>query len=140
MRRVSDITPALIVCCMAMLLATFGCRRSAAPPTPDEPATESPASGEPVPAPPPSANRTARPVAAPTDKDQLPTAPADASLRLPIEQHLTGAIHLYLNDHQKLPTDFATLVREKYLKALPKPPPGKRFALDRNRMQVVILD
>lgn len=39
-----------------------------------------------------------------------------------------------------MPADFETLVREKYLKAMPKPPPGKRFALDRNRMQVVIMD
>ncbi|NDE97831.1 MAG: hypothetical protein EB034_06075 [Verrucomicrobia bacterium] len=39
-----------------------------------------------------------------------------------------------------LKTDFETLVKGKYLKALPKPPPGKRFALDRNRMQVVVLD
>lgn len=32
------------------------------------------------------------------------------------------------------------LVKEKYLKAMPKPPPGKRFAVDRNRLQVVITD
>ncbi len=39
-----------------------------------------------------------------------------------------------------MPADFETLVKEKYLKKLPQPPSGKRFALDRNRMQVVILD
>jgi hypothetical protein len=72
--------------------------------------------------------------------DRLPTAPNDSSLRLPIHQELTGAIHLYQMDHQKMPADFGALVKEKYLKAMPKPPPGKRFGLDRNRMQVVIMD
>ncbi len=75
-----------------------------------------------------------------TAPDQLPTAPNDSSLRLPIHQELTGAIHLYQMDKQKLPADFDALVKAKYLKAMPKPPPGKRFALDRNRMQVVITD
>lgn len=70
----------------------------------------------------------------------LPTAPNDSSLRFPIQKELTGAIHLYLMDHQKMPADFDALVKGKYIKAMPKPPAGKRFAVDRNRMQVVILD
>lgn len=72
--------------------------------------------------------------------DRLPTAANDSSLRLPIHQELTDAVHLYNTDHRKLPPDFETLVKEKYLKAMPNPPPGKRFALDRNRLQVVITD
>lgn len=70
----------------------------------------------------------------------MPTAPNDASLRFPVHKELTGAIHLYHMDHSKLPASFEVLVKTKYLKAMPAPPPGKRFALDRNRMQVVILD
>ena len=72
--------------------------------------------------------------------DRLPDAPNDSSLRLPIHQELTGAVHLYRTDHGKLPPDLETLVKEKYLKTLPTPPPGKRFAVDRNRLQVVITD
>ncbi|MSU26476.1 MAG: hypothetical protein EXS27_01005 [Pedosphaera sp.] len=72
--------------------------------------------------------------------DRLPNAPNDSSLHLPIHPELTGAVHLYRTDHGKLPPDFETLVKERYLKALPAPPPGKRFAVDRNRLQVVITD
>lgn len=88
---------------------------------------------KPVSAPEPSVASEALP-------DRLPEAPNDSSLRLPIHQELTGAVHLYRTDHGKLPPDFETLVKEKYLKTMPKPPPGKRFALDRNRLQVVITD
>jgi hypothetical protein len=72
--------------------------------------------------------------------DRLPTAPDDSSLRLPIHQELTSAVHLFQTDYRKLPPDFETLVKMKYLPALPKPPTGKRFALDRKRTQVVIMD
>lgn len=72
--------------------------------------------------------------------ERLPTAPKDSSLRLPVQQELTSALHLFRNDYQKLPPDFETLVKLRYLKAMPQPPPGKHFALDRNRLQVVILD
>lgn len=72
--------------------------------------------------------------------DRLPTAPNGSSLRLPVHQELTGAVHLFETDHRRLPPDFETLVTMRYLEAMPKPPPGKRFALDRNRLQVVIMD
>lgn len=39
-----------------------------------------------------------------------------------------------------MPTDFSVLVAQKYLKTLPSPPAGKRFALDRPHMQVVVID
>lgn len=72
--------------------------------------------------------------------DRMPVAPDNSSLRLPVHQELTSAVHLYNTDHRKLPPDFETLVKERYLKAMPQPPPGKRFALDRNRLQVVVMD
>ncbi len=121
---------------MALCLAVLGpaCRRKRVVPIepPSEGVASAPAQAQTEPktkggSPPPAV-------------DSIPTAPPDSSLRLPIHQELTGAVHLYLNDHQKLPSDFATLVRERYLPALPKPPTGKRFALDRNRTQVVIID
>jgi len=122
------------------VLLTPGCRRKREVPATPAPesvtATEAATPSQPPETAAPQAQRKASPPA----PDSLPTAPADASLRLPVQQELTGAIHLYQMDHQKLPADFTTLVREKYLPALPKPPPGKRFALDRNRLQVVIMD
>ena len=124
-----------------MLMAVFGCRRKspALPPVPA--AEEAPVAAAKA----PSASSPATPHS-PAGKaeqppaDRLPTAPPNSSIRLPIHQELTGAVHLYQTDHQKLPPDFETLVKEKYLKAMPKPPPGKRFAVDRNRLQVVITD
>lgn len=116
----------VLMVALAGLVVTQGCRRK-----PAASATEPVAEAPPVPA---VAD------AKESSPDRLPTAPNDSSLRLPIHQELTGAIHLYQMDHQKMPPDFDTLVRAKYLKAMPKPPPGKRFAVDRNRMQVVITD
>ena len=111
--EVPPILPLILI--VAALGTTPGCRR------------------QPVNAPTPSAASEALP-------DRLPNAPDDASLRMPIHQELTGAVHLYRTDHGKLPPDFETLVREKYIKTMPTPPPGKRFAVDRNRLQVVVMD
>lgn len=125
---------------LAVTLSTSACRRKrdpdAAPaPSPSATPATAPAAGKPAATPNTPAAKPPEPV-----PDSLPTAPPDSSLRFPVNKELTGAIHLYLTDYQKMPADFETLVKGKYLKALPKPPPGKRFALDRNRMQVVVLD
>lgn len=133
-------TLVLVALVGALVSPAPGCRRKrevpAAPASGPVAATEAPAAPQTAGT---AAPQAQRPASTPAP-DFLPTAPGDASLRLPVHQELTGAIHLYQMDHQKLPADFATLVREKYLPALPKPPPGKRFALDRNRLQVVIMD
>ncbi len=122
-----------------MLVGLFGCRRKPSAMLPvsatEEAAPKPPTVSVPGPVPAPSAPKSEK-----LSEDRFATAPPDSSLRFPIQQELTGAIHLYLMDYQKMPADFETLVKGKYLKAMPKPPPGKRFALDRNRMQVVILD
>ncbi|MBM3876918.1 MAG: hypothetical protein FJ386_09395 [Verrucomicrobia bacterium] len=73
-------------------------------------------------------------------QDRLPTAPADAALRNPVHVQLTEAVHLYLMDHRKMPADFQTLVRDKYVKEMPQAPQGKRYAIDRRRLQVVLVD
>lgn len=117
-----------------------GCRRKREAPAAPAPEAVTSAEAAAATQPPATAAPQAQRKASPPAPDSLPTAPADASLRLPVQQELTGAIHLYQMDHQRLPADFTTLVREKYLPALPNPPPGKRFALDRNRLQVVIMD
>lgn len=139
LREMKFIRRALLLVLLALVVVQ-GCRRKSVGPPVEPPAVPSPTpatQSSPAGQAPP-----ATPVARPKDAvlDRLPTAPNDSSLRLPTDQGLTGAIHLYVTDHQKLPLDFETLVKEKYLKTMPKPPPGKRFALDRNRLQVVITD
>lgn len=129
---------AMLVC----LMVSQGCRRkpsnTSAAPASEEASASLPQSSET--AKPRPGSPVGKPGAEQAIPDRLPTAPNDSALRFPIQQELTGAIHLYSMDKQKMPADFETLVKEKYLKAMPKAPPGKRFALDRNRMQVVILD
>ncbi len=123
----------------ATILTVISCRREEVPPLPPTAAppkrAESPVAAA-APASPVTVPREeARPI-----QDLLPVAPDDSSLRFPVQKELTSAVHLYQMDHQKLPEDFAALVKEKYLKSMPQPPPGKRFGLDRRRLQVVILD
>jgi hypothetical protein len=136
---------------LVTLVFLQGCRRkpetpaSSTPTAPQDslvPTLEStPAPPPPPPAPPSPASESADTApAAEKHEDKLPTAAPDSSLRFPVHKELTEAVHLYRLDNAKLPGDFAVLVKERYLKQVPQPPPGKKFALDRNRLQVVIVD
>ena len=73
-------------------------------------------------------------------EDTLPTAPPNASKTNPVDRKLTEALQRYNEATGKMPPSFNALVAGKYLPALPTPPPGKRYALDRPNMQVVIID
>jgi len=72
--------------------------------------------------------------------DRIPTAPPNSSKSYPVDRALTEALQRYNEANGKMPADFSVLVTQKYLKAMPSPPAGKRFALDRPHMQVVIVD
>ena len=120
-----------------------GCKRETPPPPPALVRPNPPAPTAPPPASNPSVGVAPAPQpAAPSEpiQDRLPNAPEDAALRNPVHHELTTAVHLYLMDHRKMPADFQTLVREKYVKAMPQAPAGKRYALDRKRLQVVLVD
>jgi hypothetical protein len=72
--------------------------------------------------------------------DQIPTAPPNSSKSHPVDRPLTEALQRYNEANGKMPANFSVLIAQKYLKAMPTPPPGKRFALDRPHMQVVVID
>lgn len=72
-------------------------------------------------------------------EDRLPTAPPDSSKSNPVDQKLTEALHHYLEANGKLPPDFNALVTARILKQMPTPPAGKRYAVDRRNLQVVLL-
>lgn len=72
--------------------------------------------------------------------DLLPTAPAGSARTSPVDRKLTDAVHHYLEANNKLPQSFGALITAKLLKEIPQPPPGKRFAIDRQNLQVVIID
>lgn len=137
---------------LALLLAvslTSACRRKPSAPPPPAP-TEQPATpATPAPARGPTAPATAlapapaQPVSAPgVDRieDRIPTAPPNSSKSNPIDRTLTEALQRYNEANGKMPADFNVLVTSKYLKALPTPPAGKYYALDRPHMQVVLLN
>lgn len=73
-------------------------------------------------------------------EDLLPTAPPGSARTHPVDRKLTDAVHHYLEANNKLPQDFGALITAKLIKETPKPPPGKRFAIDRQNLQVVIID
>lgn len=73
-------------------------------------------------------------------EDRIPTAPPNSSKSNPIDRTLTEALQRYNEANGKMPADFNVLVTSKYLKALPTPPAGKYYALDRPHMQVVLLN
>ena len=121
-----------------------GCRRRSEP----TPATAEPSSssGTSVAAPnAPAAHQPPTPPAASAPggakaEDRLPTAPSGSYKTVPVDKKLTEALQRHVEATGKMPSDFNALVTGKYLAALPTPPPGKRFAVDRANLQVVVLD
>lgn len=123
------------------LSAGAACRKRPETPAPTaQPGSDTtPASpAVPVPAPPAAPPASATPG---LDKveDRLPTAPPNSSRTLPVDKVMTEALHRHLEATGKLPSDFQALVSGKYLPSLPVPPAGKRHAVDRVHLQVVLL-
>lgn len=130
-------TPILLL--ILSVAVVSGCRKRsqpAAPPT--EPPTTEPAPAT-TPAAPPAKPAISTPG---MDKveDRLPTAPPGSSTSNPVDQKLTEALHRYNERTGKMPMDFNVLVAGKYIEAIPTAPPGKRYAIDRMHMQVVLIN
>ena len=106
-------------------------------PAPAEPATATPAPpADAAPSPAPAAGAPG----ADRVEDTLPTAPPNSSKTHPVDRKLTEALQRYNEATGRMPPSFNALVAGKYLPALPPLPPGKRHAIDRPNMQVVIID
>ncbi len=136
----------LLILPLAMsLIAVVGCRQKSTVATPPEPSLVEavPAvPGTPVPGGGPAVLSSPAPVSAPgVDRieDRLPSAPPGASKSNPVNLKLTEALQRYNEANGKMPPDFNALVTGKYLSQLPQPPAGKRFAVDRPFMQVVVI-
>jgi hypothetical protein len=129
-----------ILCIAALSFHAAGCSRKV--PTPAAPAAPQsanllPAAGAdatpPAPPPPPPSPRTADATdpATPAQGDGIPE-PTLAEFR--------RALELWTFQRNDPPADLNDLVKQGYLKKLPSPPPGKRFAFDRKKMQVYLAD
>jgi hypothetical protein len=51
-------------------------------------------------------------------------------------ERLTSLVRRYTVEQQQVPRDLVELVARKYLAAVPVPPPGQRFVIDRTRVEV----
>ena len=137
MARLQNAIPIL---CAAGLILAAGCGPkkaqtsdvpvdAPAPPSPTPPPSQSSA-----PAPAPAAEPA--PIALP---DSLPTTPA-GSKSTEVHQDLTAALHRYFQANGRLPATFELLAQSGFIKPMPAPPAGKKFALDRQTLQVVVID
>lgn len=102
-----------------------------------EPANPPPATAVTPPA--PTASNLPEPP--PTVADQLPTAPVPpaGAQKYDTQLELTSALHHFLEANGRLPNNFQELVAKKFLQKMPVAPPGKRFAIDRINLQVVMV-
>lgn len=50
--------------------------------------------------------------------------------------HLTGLLRRFAVEQQQVPKDLGELVALRYLKALPEPPDGRKFVIDRKAVEV----
>jgi hypothetical protein len=51
-------------------------------------------------------------------------------------RHLTRLVRRYTVEQQQVPRDLLDLVALKYLPAAPEPPAGRRFIIDRRKVEV----
>ena len=68
-------------------------------------------------------------------RQYLPNAPSGSLIHMP----LSAAVGYFYEDKKRLPANLDELVQAGFIKALPQPPAGMRFFLDRTSMQVLAL-
>ena len=87
----------------------------------------------PIPAlPPPSQPASAAPVLG------LPSVPpsTNSGPRLPQQSELFNAFYKFVNDKSRVPRNVEELVIEKYLPPLPPLPPGKKYQLNNQSLEL----
>lgn len=115
------------------LLSHSACRKRTNPPTP--PPAEAPAiATEPAAGPAPTAPAApAAPNAAPTTLPPgtaLAQAQPGSSETGTVNGPLSGAVARFMDKHKRLPANWQELVQTGFIKSIPTPPPGKKFAVD----------
>ena len=62
---------------------------------------------------------------------------ADATALL---AQLTQAVRKYGAEKQRVPASLNEVVSAGYVRAMPQPPPGKKFAINPKRMEVILVN
>ena len=68
-------------------------------------------------------------------RQYIPNAPSGSLIHMP----LSAAVGHFYEGKNRLPANLDELVQAGFIKAVPQPPAGKRFFLDRSSMQVLVL-
>jgi hypothetical protein len=68
-------------------------------------------------------------------RQYLRNAPPGSLIHMP----LSAAVGYFYDGKGRLPANLDELVQAGFIKAMPQPPAGKRFYLDRSSMQVLVL-
>jgi hypothetical protein len=108
----------------ALSLAFCGCGKKQPAAAPLPPA---PVSAEPVPVTPPSPTPPAAPAVIPA------TSSAEAALGT-----LSQAVRRYAAEKQRVPATLDEVAAAGYIQIVPQPPAGKRYVIDRKRMEVTL--
>lgn len=87
-------------------------------------------------APPPSQPASAAPALG------LPpvAAPPNSGPRTPQHAELFNAFYKFVNDKGRVPRDVEELVSSQYLAPLPPPPPGKKYLLNKQSLELSLVD
>jgi hypothetical protein len=116
------------------VICLVGCGKSKsdAPPAPAAAPKSASIEADPGAAPPP-------PPTAATTADS-PAAEGTGEVTAPGLEEINRALNAYTMGQMKEPSTLEDLVKAGFIKKLPTPPPGKRFALNANRTAVVVVD
>jgi hypothetical protein len=117
-----------LICFAAAGLCWMGCGKSKSSTPVATPSTDpTPAVAEPAPPPPPSPD--SQPSDAPAPDAEEPTV-----------AQLNMAVNAYIMGELKEPKTLEDLIKAGYMKRLPAAPPGKKFVLNGNRTQVLLIN
>jgi hypothetical protein len=132
---------ALLTFCLVGLFVVTACRKKSDPPpsSEDQPAPAAAEPGKPLSlipdnaAPPPPTVPSVENAAAPPD------VPEGTSREQPMDvESLNTVIGDYIASKDRIPKDFAEMVRLKLLPRAPTPPPGYTYEIDQIRGKVVV--
>jgi hypothetical protein len=141
-----------LLTCLLFCLAASGCgKKQAAPPLaasaaassqsrdqaqPSDPAGDSVPNPQTLPAGAPEAQTAAASSQPATQTEPVPVAAGDYTAVL---SSLTQGLRRYGVEKQRVPASLNEVIAAGYIQVMPQPPPGRKFALDAKRMEVVLV-
>jgi hypothetical protein len=100
---------------------------------------KSPATSRPIPVPTTESGQGERTATAPAAEQTAVANGSEAALNAALGE-LTQALRKYSFEHQRVPKAIGEVVAAGYVKNMPQPPSGKKFAVDAKTVQVVLVN